>query len=188
MFGTESGPDEFKSDKPEENVVFHYSREHRLESAPQNVRDAYNGNFTLNKGFRVLFKNRTNRFLLITLVVLTAFAFFYGKIITGSNKGTIGNYNLELTAFSFEDSIYSNIKISEKNKKQAEEREPVSVKALFEFYDLNDQLFDKAEYSILVDAPEKTQGHRITDYDISEVKVSVTILGETKVLTSPVKR
>lgn len=180
--------DEFKSDKPEENVVFHYSREHRLESAPENVRNAYNGKFTLNKGFRVLFANKTNRFLLITLVVLTAFAFFYGKLISGSNKATLGNYNLELAAFSFEENIYSNIKISEKQKKQAVEREPVTVNALFEFFDVNNQLFDKAEYTILLDAPEKTQGHRIRDYDISEVKVNITILGETKILSSPVKR
>lgn len=188
MFQNEFGSGETKSNNPEENIAFHYSRQHRLESAPQEVRDAYNGNFTLNKGIKVLFTNKSNRFLLISLVILTAFAFFYGKISSGTSKSNLGPYNLELSAFAFEENIYASLKINENQKKQASEREPVTLNISFAFYDVNNQLFESADYAVLIDKEEKIQGHKITDYDIKEVAVTISNGSATKTLKSQIKR
>lgn len=188
MFDNEFGPEEVKADNQDEELIFHYSRKRRLETAPESVQDAYNGNFQLNKGFKVLFKNKTNRFLLITLVTLTAFALIYGKVSSGQNKAQLSDYNIELSAFAFEENIYASAKISEAQKKQASQREPVSADILFEFYDVNGQLFEKAPYSILLDSSEKTQGHKTKDFEVTEVRMTVSIKEGTKTVRADVKR
>ncbi len=179
---------EFKSEKPEENVIFHYSREHRLESAPQNVRDLYNGNFELQRGFKVLFKNKTNRFLLITLVVLTAFAMIYTKIEGTRNKSDLGDFKLELSSFSFEDKIYSTMKISDTSKKEVSERNPCILDYTFSAIDVNNQVAESFSDSRLIDFKEDKVQWVITDFDIISIKTEVTDGKKTVLLETDVKR
>ena len=85
---------ETRSDNEEENIVFHYSHENRIKNAPKIVQDYYNGNFKLNKGIKVLFKNAPNRVLLISLVVMTAFALIYSRLSSNQNKAQLADYKM----------------------------------------------------------------------------------------------
>lgn len=179
---------ETKSDSEEENLVFHYSREHRLKNAPKEIQDYYNGNFELNKGVKVLFKNKSNRVILIALVVMTVFALIYSRIQSGQNRGTLGNYKFELSSFSFEEKIYTSLKITENEKKKTEEKDPVNISATAFFYDVNNQVAEVKESSELLDLPEEKLQWLVTDYDITSVSVKVSDGKETLQLQTDVKR
>ena len=179
--------EEFKPDN-DESLKFFYNREARLKKAPQNVQDYYNGNFELQKGFKVLFKNKTNKFLLLTLCVLTAFVFFFSRINTGKNKGSLDNLKLELTAFSYEDEIFSSVKISEIKKNENSERNPIVVNLSFDFINTYGQIFDQKEFSLLMDNTEKTQSCKITDFDITEITLTAYTEKDSIMLRTPVKK
>lgn len=83
---------------------FFYSREERLKKAPRIVQDVYNGNFKLNKGFRALFANKVNRFMLITIVI--GFAFIFGRPFFSSYNFSESNETNRLEAFAFESSVF----------------------------------------------------------------------------------
>lgn len=179
---------EIRSENPEENIQFHYSREHRLENAPQNVRDYYNGNFELQKGFKVLFKNKTNRFLLIALVVMTAFALIYTKMSGMQNRNSLGDYKLELSSFAFEDRVYTTLKISDSSKKELSEKDPVVLDFSFSAMDVNNQMAETFSDSRLIESKEDKIQWLITDFDIVAVKVTVSDENKNVDLETDVKR
>lgn len=179
---------ETKSDNAEENLVFHYSHEHRIKNAPKEVQDYYNGNFELNKGIKVLFKNKSNRVILIALVIMTVFALIYSRIQSGRNRGSLGNYKLELTSFAFEEKIYTSLKITEDSKKKSVEKEPVMLSVNASFFDVNNQLAESRENTELLDQTEEKLQWLITDYDITSVEVKVSDGKETLQLEADVKR
>lgn len=92
----------------EEELTFYYSREKRLERAPENVKRFYNGTApTAPKGlFKALVHTKHSRFMLaavgISLAVVILTALFGAK----SNQKNISGVHLVLSAFSFDDSVY----------------------------------------------------------------------------------
>lgn len=183
MFDNES-----KSDREEENVVFHYSHDHRIKNAPKVVQDYYNGNFELNKGLKVLVKNKSNRFILIALVIMTVFALIYSRINSSRNKGELDGFKLELTSFAFEEKIYTTLKIEESQKKKTEEREPVVLNIVFKSFDVNNQVFDVQEKSVLMEKNLERLQTLVTDFDITNIEASVSSGNKKVVLISGVKR
>lgn len=180
---------EMRSDKEEENVVFRYSRENRLKNAPESVRSVYNGNFQVQKGFKVLFKNKTNRFLLIALVLMTAFAMIYSKAYGAGYKGTVGDCRAELTAFSFEEKVYMTVKLTEKNGKPASEKELVFADIVIRAYDVNNQLaYEEKVDPVLLEKSENKIQRTITDFDIASCQSEITVKEEKIVLFTDIKR
>ena len=179
---------ETRSDNEEENLVFHYSHEHRIKNAPKEVQDYYNGNFELNKGIKVLYKNKSNRVILIALVIMTVFALIYSRIQGGRNRGSLGNYKFELTSFSFEEKIYTSLKMTEDTKKKAAEKNPVMLSVKASFFDVNNQLAECRENTELLDENEEKLQWLITDYDITSVSVKVSDGKEILQLEADVKR
>lgn len=183
MFNNES-----RSDNEEENVVFHYSHEHRIKNAPKEVQDYYNGNFELNKGIKVLFKNKSNRFLLIALVIMTVFALIYSRINSSRYKGTVSGYNAELEGISFQDKVFAVLKFSEIEKKKNSERQPVIMECEFRFYDVNNQLAEVKKESRLMEKSEIKIETSVSDYDFVEVEVDISAGNEKKTLGTRIKR
>ena len=111
----------------EQPLKFYYNREERLEKAPQVVQDFYSGKFKANKGIKAIFANKSNRFMLGTVAVLTAFVWLYQGVFAKKNTAVINDIKYELQAFSYADEVYSTIKIS--SKKSAVLKEPLNIDA-----------------------------------------------------------
>lgn len=179
---------ETRSENEEENIRFYYSHEDRIKHAPKIVQDYYNGSFQLQKGFRVLFKNKSNRFLLITLCALTAFAMIMSRSIASANKGTLGENKIQLDSFSFEDSVYTTLKITSEKEIPASEKTPVTVTAVFSAFNADNQKVHEETRSLLIQKNEETISFRITDFEIIEMKAEVSDGTEAVNLTAQVKR
>ena len=101
----------------DEDLVFHYHREERLENATPTVRDFYEGKGpTAPKGiFEALVHTKASRYSLFALILVLAF--FLGFYFFGSKsyEDSLNGINYSLSAFEFEDNIYVSIKLTEKS-------------------------------------------------------------------------
>ena len=169
------GKEESRDDETEGQMKFYYNREERLKKAPRIVQDYYNGDFKVQKGMRAVFiKNKSNRFLLITLFTLTAFAVALGFVDKSQRKGKIGDYKIELTSFSFEDEVYTTLKAAYNSKKNNGKKEPVVLNVEFRAVNIDNQTVDKKTEERLLENDEEIFRTRITDFDIYEMHVFVS--------------
>jgi endo-1,4-beta-D-glucanase Y len=166
----------------EEKYHFFYNREERIKNAPKIVQDYYDGKLNPERGFKALFSNRANRFVLISLVVIVVLSWSYVGLRSLDNKDKINGINFELDAFLYEDDIFANIKISSKKKK------PCIIYANFFALDQNDQIVSDQEVIENYEGKEIYLRTKFTDYDIKEVRVLINVENEKKELTTDIKR
>ena len=170
----------------EEKLIFRYNREERLKNAPQIVRDGYEGKLTPVRGIKIFWVNKSNRFILLSLVFFVGFIWIYTALNNTRSNAVINGTSFDLTAFAFEEEIYASIKI--KNKNATEKTAPVKITAEFFFINTENQVAEKKELSLVYGYGEQSLATKMTDYDIIRVDVIITA-GETeKELSSGVKR
>ncbi|MCR4734240.1 MAG: hypothetical protein K5829_04430 [Treponema sp.] len=177
--------EEIKKEKKDSELHFYYNREERLKNAPKSVKDYYDGKMKPVRGIRVLFANKQNRFMLLTLVFVIGVAWIYSGL-NGARSGTnINGLILDSQAFRYEDDIYVNIKTI--NKKADESSKPHPVFAEVQGINSDGQVAYKEELSLVYDYGEKYLRTKFTDYDIIRVDVIVTVDGEKKELSAQIK-
>lgn len=170
----------------EEKIVFRYNREERLKNAPQIVRDYYDGKMKPVRGFKVLWVNKTNRYILLSLILFIGFVWVFTAINNTRSYGRINNNTFELTSFSFQEEVYVTVKVQ--NKKADEKSPPVKVEALVFFVNNDNQVVEKKELSLLYRDGEQTLATKATDYDIIRVDVIVSAEEKEIELSAAVKR
>ncbi|MDR1430355.1 MAG: hypothetical protein LBI85_08710 [Spirochaetaceae bacterium] len=95
-----------------EDLVFHYSREHRLERASETVRGLNSVRGGKKKGFfSALMTNKSQGFLLISIVVMSAMIMMVSIFVKGDTADIDGN-RVEFSAFRFQGSSYLALKKS----------------------------------------------------------------------------
>lgn len=169
----------------EEKVVFRYNREERLKHAPQIVRDAYEGKMNPVRGFKVLWVNKSNRFILLSLIIFIAFVWIFTAVNNTRSYTKINNIAFEITSFSFQDEVYVTIKIND--KKADEKSAPVKIEAEVFFINNDNQVVEKKELSLVYSNGEKTLATKVTDYDIIRVDSIITAAGTEKEVSTSVK-
>lgn len=176
-----------KEGKPDgaQPLHFYYNREERLKNAPQSVRDYYEGKMQPVRGFKVLFAKQ-NRYILIALILFVAFTWMYTGFNKTRNYAKIQNLTFELQAFRYDGEIFTNIKVYDKKGKKVEK--PVPVNAHVYFVNVDNQVFEKKELSLLYEGQEDYLRTKITDYDIIRVDVVVNAENESKELSSLVAK
>ena len=101
--------------KPEgdEDIVFHYNRERRLERAPESVRWLESRRGVRNGGFfKVLFATRASKLLFFTIVALVL-AYNLGSLFTGTHSsGKLGEDRYAVKAFWFDGKVLVSIRRS----------------------------------------------------------------------------
>ncbi len=104
---------------PEENLVFRYNREERLKHAPKIVQDYYSGKFGPYKGglLKSLVNTRGNRLLFVTIIFTFGIIFFVRYFGPEKKSGSLNEVDVNLSAFSYEDSVYASVKFHEAGKK-----------------------------------------------------------------------
>ena len=188
--------DEIKDEKKEGEFHYYYNREEPIAKASPQVQEYYRGGMRPVRGFKVLF-NRQNRFVLFALVIFVGSVWVY----TGFNKtraySTIGDINFELTAFSYEEEVYTSIQMKPNTKtkktkaavsENAAVAAPKKVTAEIFVIDPNNQVGDKRTLSEIYAGGEQFLRTKFTDYDIIRVDVILNVDGEEKELSAQVKR
>ena len=170
----------------EEKLVFRYNREERLKNAPQIVRDAYDGKMNPIRGFKVLWVNKSNRYILLSLVIFIGFVWVFTAISGTRSYAKINNIAFEISAFSFQEEVYVTLKVND--KKADEKSAPVKVDAEVFFINNDNQIVDKKELSLVYRDGEKTLATKTGDYDIIRVDAIIDAANKEKEVTVAVKR
>jgi hypothetical protein len=123
------------------NLEFRYSRTHRLESAPQIVKDYYSENIEFGKKgfFKFFFKNKSTKPIFFLVLALIAFYFVLTNFFLKENVVDIEGLSVELKAVILEDTVYCTLAFPDsedfKNKEEF-------VIANFSIYDLSGNLIN----------------------------------------------
>lgn len=97
------------SDKKEPNpeLVFHYSREERLQKASSAVKRLYDPSYGTRVGlFRSLTANRSLAFLFLAIIMLSATALVTSIFIPSADRAEFAGNEITIEAFSFENALY----------------------------------------------------------------------------------
>ena len=170
----------------EETIVFRYNREERLKHAPKIVQDYYDGKLTPIRGFKILWVNKANRYILLSLVLFVGFVWVFTAINNTRSYAKINNTAFELTTFAFQEEVYVSIKVQD--KKADEKSPPLKVDAEVFFVNNDNQVVEKKELGLVYRNGEQTLATKTTDYDIIRVDVIITADSKEKELSAAVKQ
>ncbi len=165
--------------------VFHYSRERRLERAPENVRRAYREGYTPNKGFlKGLTANPGLKSLLTVILILSALvAFFTVTDIPGSFK--VGGVSMRVRAFAFEDKVYFTLICA---KGDGRKLESVPVTATVRILDRDGNSLDERTLSLLYTGTELPLRAVLRDEETASVVVDIASGNAKRTMTVTVDR
>lgn len=170
----------------DDSLHFFYNRQKRLENAPQIVRDYYDGKMNPPRGFfKVLVSTKANKFLFLTLVVLTAFAMIYTRVMGASAKGEVDGVKCELSSFAYDEEVFTSVKVTCENEKL---KDPKVLTVHFYLSDVNSQLIYEEETQLLIQKTEDFVRLKTTDYELREAKAVVKLGAESIQLEASVKR
>ena len=183
---------EDRKNSEEEELVFRYSRSERLKKAPEQVQNLYNGNFQVFKPgiFRALVSTKSNRLVFIALIICFLAVVFLG-IFNRQNESSLEGVPLQLTAFSFEETVYVSVKFESLAKKtQSEEVLPVvrNFQVDFEFLDAQKNTVEKRQEINIYAGEENFLRTTCRDYDIFYVNALVSLNEKTVKLTCSVEK
>ncbi len=180
-----------------ENLVFRYNREERIKNAPKIVQDYYAGKLNPTKGlFKALVATKFNRFMLFTVALCFAVVLIVNAFGNRPSLSTAAGFELELSAFRYDESVYAQIKIHPLKKSLADKnfqidkfiKDGEKAAALFTFVDVDGQPLDKIQKSAEIEKNVFFIRTNSPDYDIIKVEASVELLGQKVDLTSGVAR
>lgn len=183
---------EDRKNSEQEDMVFHYSRSERLKKAPEQVQNLYNGNFKVfTPGiFRALVSTKSNRLIFMSMIICFLAAVFLG-IFNRPNENSLNGVPLQLSAFSFEDTVYVSVKFEKiSEKKQSEDGLPAArnFQVDFEFLDAEKNVVEKRRELNIYAGEENFLRTTCRDYDIFYVDAFVSLDEKTVKLTCSVEK
>lgn len=179
------------------NLHFYYNREERIKNAPKIVQDYYAGRMTPPKGlFKVLVATKFNRIMLLTVALCFLVVVITSIFGNRPSLATAAGFELELSAFSYDESVFAQVKIHPLKKSLQDKNFPIDkyiedeekVLANFTFVDVDGENSAKEQKSGKIEKSAFFIRTNSPDYDIMEVTAEVEILGEKATLVSKVKR
>ena len=177
-------------DDGETPMHFYYNREERLKSAPQNVKDYYEGKTPrIEKNvFKALTSSPVNRVGLITVLGAAAVIFIVSMTAEKPNKKNVGGIEMTLLASSYEDSVYVSLKASENTKKNADRIKAGSVIVKFTAVDNQGEETAQTEKSEGYTGKELILRTKFDDYDIVSIRADVMFNNTEKELSAAVEK
>lgn len=170
-------PDETERGPTLDPGVFHYNRDRRLASAPDNVQKAYRDGYTPNKGFiKGLTANAGLRSILFVIVVLCAVigaVTFFGA---APGTKTVNGVNLSLKAFLYEETVYVTLSAEAAG---AVKSLPTPVEVTLNGLDADGSAVSTATLSGVLSDKKLSLRTTMPDYDIRKVS-AVIKLGKTE--------
>lgn len=177
--------------------------EERIKNAPKLVQDYYAGKACkFEKGlFRVLVAKKSNRCIFIIMIMLAAIVFIKTNLGNTENLSVVDGYECELKAFSYDETVFSSVKIhpvaktrNQIKKEKTSDEIPLEklekdVKISFCGYtDAGAQVpFEKNVSGKIYDIEQIFRTSTI-DYDIIKVSAVVTVGSETSEISVNVSK
>ena len=173
----------------EEEMIFRYNRAERLAHAPKIVQDYYNGKMQLgSKGiFKSLVATRGNRFMLFSVIICAAAMMFMWYFGPSKSEDVVRHVPVQLSAFSFDDTVYVTLEFSDPNKKY-EKGSTFLADVTFQFNNVDGQLAHEEKFSIKYDGKKQLLRTTFKDYDIIEVCAVLKLGDEEKILSKTVQK
>ncbi len=142
--------------------------------------------------FKMLVYTKSSRIMLFVLIACLLLTLFIGLMSPNADEGKYSDIPMKLTAFLFQDKIYTQLVMSEPEKqrkgKEGYDGSELEVSVEFHFIDVDDTLVDSNKKTDIYKGNELAIGTTSTDYDILTVEGVVTIDNEQSVLRAKVKR
>ncbi len=176
-----------------ENIHFLYNREERLKNAPKIVQDYYAGKvFNYDTGVKGLFKSlvstKTNRFLLISIILFLACIYLFSFLSKNQNSTACG-FPVQFESFSYNERIYVSLKFLEKKLNNKEYMDSSDVSVIFYGVNNDGEISYKSEEFF-----EKYQGKEFflradfPDYDIIKVEAEISVKDKKDRITAKIKK
>jgi len=174
-----------ESEKNTSELHYFYNREERLANAPQNVKDYYEGRNKPVRGIRIFF-TKQNRYIFIALIVFCAAAFIYNGLNNTRSYAKINELDCEVSAFSYEDQIYTSLTL--KRNVKSKKVNPQKVTAQFFLVDADNQIVAKDTQSMIYSEGEQYLRLKNSDFEIVRVDVIINVDNEENEISCKVKR
>ena len=176
-----------------ENIHFLYNRVERLKNAPKIVQDYYAGKvFNYDTGVKGLFKSlvstKTNRFLLISIILFLACIYLFSFLSKNQNSTACG-FPVQFESFSYNERIYVSLKFLEKKLNNKEYMDSSDVSVIFYGVNNDGEISYKSEEFF-----EKYQGKEFflradfPDYDIIKVEAEISVKDKKDRITAKIKK
>ena len=183
-------------DDGEKPIGYHHKTGEYRESEPQFAKDLASGKSAPKHGFfKVLVSTRGNRSMFVVLCisfVLVILVSLFGK---NPNEGSVNNVYCNLKAFAFDDKVYVTLELKQPDaqlKKRDKDKpvkvEPHQVNAHFDLYNTDKAIADQREGSCLYDGTGQFVRETFNNYDITQVKCTVTCGDKSAILTAKVEQ
>ena len=167
----------------EEDLVFYYSREKRLERYSENKK-LYDGSMVMKGGFfSVLVNSSGGKYMLLSIFFLVALIIIFGLSGTDANFVSANGISAQLDAFQYEDSTYAICVLKENEDFPGEEALSINFSA----FDGDKNLIDSEDFSEIYDGSEKKIQTHWTNSEIHVIMVEVEMGGDTFSLSTFVK-
>ena len=166
---------------------FFYNHDERIKNAPQIVKDYYAGKMKPLRGFQALYKNKANLYILLALVFFVGVAWIYTGFNRSRNYAKIKGIDCQLSAFCYEDEIYASCKFSLNPKSTRTDDAQVQIK--YQAINADNQVAWESDGDFATfSGKEFFLRTKLMDYDIIRMDAVVSVDGEEKELSTPVKR
>ena len=162
---------------PNEQMVFHYSREHRLSRASPEVRRMHEEGYNLNKGFiKGLTGNAGLRSTFMVIIILCAAIFFISFFGPSSDEGAFYGADASLKAFSFGETVFVSLSIG-KNENELPAPLPAMVAAEMAILDGDGAVLTDAIVTGWYEGEETILRYSFPDYDGKSVTAVFYAIG-----------
>lgn len=180
----------------EQKTVYHYSRERRLASAPESVRNAYEKGYTPNKGFiRGLTANAGLKSVFFSIIILSVAVVGLTLFRDSPGSASVGGYDFRLKAFLYEESVYVTLSCAPAaNATKAAPSaaaiagEAVPVTAVITALDRAGNVLETRELTDALRGSELQLRAKLPDFEVSSVKAEVKIENTDVTISSSVDR
>lgn len=153
--------------------VFHYNRDRRLASAPENVQKAYRDGYTPNRGFiKGLTANAGLRSILFVIVILCAVigaVTFFGNV---PGTKTVNGVNLSLKAFLYGETVYVSLSVDPADNRASQ---ALPVEVTLNGIDSDGSPVSTATLSGVLTDKKLSLRTTMPDYDIRKVSAAIKL-------------
>lgn len=173
----------------DEKIVYHYGKPgERLKNADEIVKRYYAGEGPqAPKGiFQSLVQTPSSRLILIVMLAMMAIVVLSSIMDRGGKVSTVALVPMELSTFSFEDTVYISLHLKENSQIDFSEHPFVSCNFLV--YTTDDQVIHQERVETFYTGKEDFLRTTFGDYDILYVEAVVTVGEETQILRSDITR
>lgn len=180
----------------EKPLAFHHKAGEYRKTEPQFAQDLASGKTTAKRGFfRVLVATKGNRSMFMVLCIAFAIVFIVSIFGKNSYEATVNNVFCNLKAFSFDEKVYVTLEMKQPDS-QMKKREkdtvstvpPQTVQTVFELYNTDKAVAEKRDGSCMYDGSGQFVRETFENYDITQVKCTVTCGDKSAILTAKVEQ